>query len=168
MKRIFEILKSLLKRILTFFAGPTTTDEKHHKEAPTYHYQRKERIMTSVEADFMKVLLEVVGDSYRVFPQIHLSSVLDHKIDGQTWKYALGHINSKSIDYVISDKEQFRPLAAIELDDRTHEWESRRLRDEEVERIFTESKLPLIRFSSSQSHDIEAVRQRILSAIETQ
>jgi len=167
MRRIFEILKSLFKKIFTFFAGPAATAEKHHKEAPVYHYRRKERLMTSVEADFMQVLLEIVGDKYRVFPQIHLSSVLDHKVEGQTWKYALGHINSKSVDYVVSDKDQFRPLVAIELDDKTHDRESRRLRDKEVERIFAEAKLPLVRFSNSQSHEVETVRQRIMSVIET-
>ncbi len=166
MRRIFAALKSLLKKIFAFFADSDSKGENHHKKAPIYRYRRKEYLMTSSEARFMRILLEVVGDSYRVFPQIHLSAVLDHEVKGQTWKHAFNHINSKSVDFVISDKEQFRPLVAIELDDKTHEWQSRRLRDEEVERIFTEAKLPLVRFSSLQSNDVEAVRQSIFTAIE--
>lgn len=52
-------------------------------------------------------------------------------------------------------------VCAIELDDASHEENERRIRDKEVERIFAEAKLPLVRF-----RDIRAMsRQEIVDKI---
>lgn len=59
---------------------------------------------------------------------------------------AWAHINRKSVDYALLSKKDLSIICAIELDDYTHDREKRKARDEEVERIFRETKLPLIRF----------------------
>ena len=91
-----------------------------------YNYKRKDFLMSRAEHEFFDVLIEVVGNQYYVFPQIHLQNILDHKVVGQSYKGAFRHIDEKSVDYVICDKAYIKPLLAIELDDRTHEWESRK------------------------------------------
>lgn len=105
----------------------------------------KDSLMSRTESEFFLKLDKAVGERYYVFPQIHLSALFDHHIDGQGWKYALGHINSKSVDYVLCSRETLKPTYAIELDDYTHDRPDRKKRDAEVERIFIEAALPLIR-----------------------
>jgi very-short-patch-repair endonuclease len=85
------------------------------------------------------------SDKYYVFPQIHLSEILDNKIVGQNWKMALRHINQKSIDFLLVRKTDLRPLLGIELDDWSHDSEERKLRDVNVETIFKEAGFPLVR-----------------------
>lgn len=125
--------------------------EKVTKVPPLYSYRAKECIMTPSEAEFFEKLHSAVGDRYYIFPQIHLSALLDEKVVGQNWNAAFRHINGKSVDYVLCDKVTLKPAYAVELDDASHERADRRERDEEVERIFKEveagMRLVRLRFS---------------------
>ena len=48
-----------------------------------YHYSRRGLIMTAAEIRFFKHLKSLIGKNYYIFPQIHLSTLFDHKIYGQ-------------------------------------------------------------------------------------
>lgn len=104
--------------------------------------------MSKTESDFFIKLERVVSERYYVFPQVHLSAILDHRVKGQEWKYAFSHINGKSVDYVLCSRATLEPTYAIELDDYTHDKLDRRERDTEVERIFEAAHLPLVRFKN--------------------
>lgn len=111
-----------------------------------YSYYAKDSIMTRAETEFFKRLDSVVHERYVVFPQVHLSALLDHRVKGQDWGIAFRHINGKSVDFVLCDKITLQPAYALELDDLTHDRRDRVERDVEVERIFREAHLPLVRF----------------------
>lgn len=116
-----------------------------HKPKITYEYTKRNSIMSQAENEFFDMLNIAVGSDYLVFPQLHLSALLDHKIVGQGWKGAFGHINLKSVDYVICSKASRSPIVAIELDDDSHSREDRMRRDKEVDRMFSAAKIPLLR-----------------------
>lgn len=113
-----------------------------------YTYFAKNSVMTQVEGEFFKRLNAAVSERYLVFPQVHLSALLDHRVKGQDWRIAFRHINGKSVDFVLCDKTTLQPVYALELDDFTHNRRDRAERDAEVERIFKEARLPLVRFKS--------------------
>lgn len=123
-----------------------------------YAYTAKSSVMTRTESEFFIKLDHAVKERYYVFPQVHLSSLLDHKVKGQEWKYAFSHINGKSVDYVLCDRVTLEPTYAIELDDYTHDRKDRRQRDIEVERIFDGVNIPLIRFSDKNISGEEIIR----------
>jgi very-short-patch-repair endonuclease len=79
---------------------------------------------------------------------VHLPTLVDHKIVGQNWHGAFRHIDEKSVDFVLCDKEKISPILAIELDDKTHEHQARQERDKEVERILKEAGMPLLRIEN--------------------
>lgn len=116
-----------------------------------YKYQAKEYFMTKSENDFFRMLNNVAGDRYFIFPQVHLSAILDEKIKGQNWKAAFKHINGKSVDYVLCDRQTLKPAYAVELDDYTHSYSNRQERDQEVERMFQSAGIPLVRFNNYKS-----------------
>jgi len=126
-----------------------------------YLYRKKDFLMTRGEHQFFDILEEVVGNKYYLFPQIHLSTILDHKAKGQSWMGAFMHINQKSVDYVICDKNYIKPLLAIELDDKSHERADRQERDVEVERILNGAGLPLLRVPERDSYDKVKLSQEI-------
>jgi hypothetical protein len=97
-------------------------------------------------------------ERYYIFPQVHLSAILDHRVKGQEWHYAFRHINGKSVDYVLCNKNTLEPTYAIELDDYTHDKADRRERDVEVERIFEAASLPLVRFRDKDVSDDEIIQ----------
>lgn len=123
-----------------------------------YTYSAKPSVMTRAENDFFVTLDRAVSERYFVFPQIHLSSLLDHRVKGQEWTYAFRHINSKSVDYVLCDRQTLQPAYAIELDDYTHDQHDRKKRDIEVERIFSDANLPLVRFKNKDASEDEIIQ----------
>ena len=143
----------LLKLVLSNFS----TKRKVFKDN-VYSYTAKSLMMTRTECEFFLKLDRVVSERYYVFSQVHLSAILDHKIKGQDWRFAFRHINGKSVDFVLCDRVTLRPTYAIELDDVTHEQSDRRKRDIEVERIFKEANLPLVRFKNKDVSESEIIQ----------
>lgn len=133
-----------------------------------YWYERKDSIMTRAESEFFKCLLAVAGTNYHIFPQVHLDAILNFKIKGQSWVGAMHHINQKSVDFVICDLANEKPLVAIELDDRSHEREDRIERDIIVEDILKNAKLPLLRFEYSKAYNLNEISQKVLEALQNQ
>ena len=129
------------------------------KQPPVYAYGRKQYLMTKAENEFFIVLKEILGARYQIFPQVHLTALLDQKkLTGQNWEAAFRHINGKSVDFVVCDQAFARPLIAIELDDHSHDTAGRRNRDAEVERMFRTANLPLLRF-----RDYKAMSRSLLA-----
>ncbi|MBI2098498.1 MAG: DUF2726 domain-containing protein [Candidatus Wildermuthbacteria bacterium] len=117
-------------------------------EQSKYEYGRKEFFMSRAEHKCYDALVAAVGDKYYIFPQAHLPSIVENRVKGQSWRGARSHIDRKSVDYVLCDKEYIAPKLAIELDDRSHERPDRKERDEEVERVLQEAGLPLLRLEN--------------------
>lgn len=132
-----------------------------------YNYQAKQCFMTKSENDFFRMLNNVVGDRYFIFPQAHLSAILDEKIKGQNWKAAFKHINGKSVDYVLCDRQTLKPVYAVELDDYTHKYSKRQERDQEVERMFQGAGIPLVRFNDYKTLNQEDMAKRFFEAKNT-
>lgn len=132
--------------VLSFKLSTTREKRKVHKNN-RYAYEAKRLPMTVTELEFFRTLEETVRERYYVFPQVHLSTVLNPTSAGSDRTYAFRHIDGKSVDYVLCDRETLAPTYAIELDDYTHDRRDRKKRDAEVRRIFAEAQLPLVRFS---------------------
>lgn len=136
----------------------STSEKRKVFKNNKYSYSAKDLIMSRAEAQFFKQLSFVVSERYYVFAQVHLSSLLDHRIRGQDWSIAFRHINGKSVDFVLCEKATLKPVYAIELDDFTHEREDRATRDAEVERIFKQAQIPLVRFKSMNATSEEIIQ----------
>lgn len=118
-------------------------------EKAKYRYRRKNFFLTRAEHECYDALVEAVGQKYYIFAQVHLPTIVDHSIRGQDWRAALAHINRKSVDFVLCDKEYLSPKLAIELDDKSHERPDRQERDKEVERILREAGVKLLRLENN-------------------
>jgi len=139
------------------FSKKTSTTEI---KKTVYSYRAKQYFMTKSENDFFRMLNNVAGDRYFIFPQVHLSAILDEKINGQNWKAAFKHINGKSVDYVLCNRQTLKPVYAVELDDYTHNYSNRQERDHEVERMFQSAGIPLVRFNDYKTLNQEGIAQR--------
>lgn len=135
------------------------------KSKGLYNYKRKDFLMSRAEHEIFDILVDITKDQYYVFPQIHLPTILDNKVVGQNWKGAFRHIDEKSVDFVVCDKAYIKPLLAIELDDRTHERDSRKIRDGEVERILSNANLPLLRFDNNGIFNKEEIKRLVLEKL---
>ena len=143
---------------LILLLGSSSSKKRKVFKNNAYSYLAKSSVMTRTESEFFLKLDQAVKERYYVFPQVHLSALLDHRVKGQEWKYAFSHINGKSVDYVLCSRATLQPTYAIELDDYTHGTADRRKRDIEVERIFEEADLPLIRFKNKDVSENEIIQ----------
>ena len=126
---------------------PDSDENKDQIKKAQYRYYAKPFVMTSRENECFKILNEIFSSKWFVVPQVHLSALLDYRVKGQNWNAAFRHINGKSVDFVLIGKESYRVICAIELDDSTHNKPERKERDVEIERIFNQAKIPLVRIS---------------------
>lgn len=146
------IIVVLFVLISVFGANKIKTIEK------SYKYYAKNHIMTKREERFFRELCQIFEKQCYVIPQVHLSALLEHKVKGQNWKGAFAHIHQKSVDYVLLRKKDLSVLCAVELDDITHTTSNRRKRDIEVERIFKQVGIPLVRIK----HPEKMAKQEIV------
>lgn len=146
-------------------SGGKGKEEKEEKKKPLYKYKRKDFLISRPEHEFFDILVEILGNKYNIFTQVHLPTILEHKVIGQNWKGAFSHINGKSVDFVICDKAYIKPLLAIELDDKSHEREDRIERDGVVEQMLKEAGMPLLRFSNNGSFNKEEMSRLVLEKL---
>ena len=129
-----------------------------------YEFTRRDYIMTPAEMSLFRRLEKIAGDRYYVFPQIHLSSLLDHTVKGQNWEHALSTIQRKSIDYALVDKVSLKTIYAVELDDSTHDRPDRKERDVKVEQYLLDAGIPLVRFRDIDQLSDDDIRQSFINS----
>ena len=164
---IFIAICAVGYAIYAYFTKNNNNSESTEIKKAQYDYQAKQYFMTKSESDFFHMLNNVAGDRYFIFPQVHLSAIMDEKIKGQNWKAAFKHINGKSVDYVLCDRQTLKPVYAVELDDNTHTYKNRQERDKEVERMFQGAGVPLVRFSNYKSLTEDEISKRFFEAKNT-
>jgi len=135
------------------------------EEKPKYNYKRRNWFLTKAEHEFFNVLVQVAGQDYVIFAQVHLPTLLDEKVVGQNWKAAFRHVSQKSVDFVLCDKAYLSPKLAIELDDRSHERADRKDRDVEVERILKVAGMPLLRIQNHGAFNPQELSQKIRATL---
>jgi len=167
---IFLAICAIGYAIYTYFTSGGSNANTTEIKKTEYKYQAKQYFMTKSENDFFRMLNNVAGDRYFIFPQVHLSTILSEKVVGQDWKTqkaAFRHINGKSVDYVLCEKQSLKPVYAVELDDYTHNYSNRQERDQEVERMFQSAGIPLVRFNGYKTLNQEDIAKRFFEAKNT-
>ena len=151
--------------VIKYFQNQQEGDDGGDWKRRGYDYKKRDFFMSRAEHECYDALIAAVGKDYYIFPQAHLTSIVDHKIKGQNWRGAFRHIDEKSVDFVLCDKNYIAPKLAIELDDRTHKRLDRKLRDGEVERILNGAGLPLLRLDNHGQFNPSELFQKIKNAL---
>jgi len=127
---------------------------------------RRGRFLSANEKSFLWTLDQALGGGYRVFAQVRLADlvVVDEGYSEARRRLALNKVFGKSIDFVICDSGTLEPVAAIEVDDRTHLHPGRRERDALVNAAFSEIGVPLVRVTARRAYRVEAIRALLADA----
>jgi hypothetical protein len=81
------------------------------------------------------------------------------------WETAYGRrLSQKHVDFVLYDSFSTRIVAAIELDDRSHDRPERQRRDSFVDSVFAAVRIPLIRVRAAAEYDADAIATLIAGA----
>jgi very-short-patch-repair endonuclease len=153
------VVAAVVLGLLRGNAGGGTEQKKQ------YQYKKRDFFLSRAEHQCYDALIAAVGDEYLVFAQVHLPTLVDHKVTGQNWLGAFRHISEKSVDFVLCDKAYISAKLAIELDDKTHERPERQERDREVERILQDAGVPLLRLENHGYFNPSELVQQIKDAV---
>ncbi|ATQ70727.1 hypothetical protein CQW49_22330 (plasmid) [Methylosinus trichosporium OB3b] len=127
---------------------------------------RRGRFLTANEKRFLSVLDEAVGEGFRVFAQVRLAELVDVdlRVRNSKRRAAMNKVFGKSIDFVICNSTTLEPVAAIELDDRTHALPHRRERDIFVDAVFGEIGIPLLRARARRAYSVAMLEPMLREA----
>jgi hypothetical protein len=126
-------------------------------------FMAKESPFTAAEARFLRVLDDALGEEYRVFAKLRLADLLDVRGErGAAWLRAFNQISAKHVDFVVCRRETLEVVAAVELDDRSHQAPDRQRRDAFVDRVFATAELPLVRVPVRRAYLPDEIRAMVL------
>lgn len=111
----------------------------------------QEFLLTRGELAFYNVLVKAVGDRYTVFAKVRIRDLLQYP-DTISARPHLNRISQKHVDFVICERFSTRIVAALELDDRSHERRDRAARDRLLNDAFRAASLPLIRIKARREY----------------
>ena len=136
------------------------------RKKPPLGYKRVEKIFTPSERKFFIHLQQAIGDDLYIFAKVRAADVLLPKSakDRSRWQSAFNKVACKHFDYVLCDAN-LRIVAAIELDDASHNRSDRQERDKFIEWACKSAGVPLVRFKTAKGYDPKDLRQEILRNI---
>lgn len=132
--------------LINKYSNKNKTEEK--KELP---YEKKPYLFdANSEFNLYKLLVEIYGDKYYIFPQINYSHLIQPKKSNweEERKYR-SKIDRKSADFVFCDKEKIIPQLIIELDGYVHNFKSKQLRDKFIDDITGIANLPILHLKTN-------------------
>lgn len=125
-------------------------------------YRKKDYFFTVAERNFYQVLSQIAErHNELLFAKVRLEDLL--------WlpKYAenrfglRNRIKSRHIDFVLCDKQNIRPLLAIELDDSSHQTGERIERDSNIDRILHDAGLPILHVRVQPTYEMSILENQI-------
>jgi hypothetical protein len=134
------------------------------EDGELYPYKLAQSLLTASEAAFYGALVLAAGRRYVVFAKVRLAD-LCQDLDRWADIRAFNKVSSKHVDFVLCDAATFRPVLAIELDDRSHLRASRRSRDAFVDGIYRTMGLGVYRHWVLPSYDPAAIARGIEDAL---
>jgi hypothetical protein len=130
------------------------------------HYEKKPYLFDhGSEFQMFKMLNELYGSKYFIFPQINYNHIIQPKNDiWREWIKNKSRIDKKSADFVICDKERVCPIVIIELDGSSHNRWDRVERDKFVDDVASYCNFPIVHIKTWNSNK-EFVKSQIDHAL---
>jgi len=127
-------------------------------------YQKKKGLLTAAERSFYGVLLKAVSADTVVFSKVRVADILEpiKGLNRSDWQQAFNKIQAKHFDFVLCDNKTLAVKMVVELDDSSHQRQSRTQRDEFLDLACKLAKLDLKRIKAQRAYSIEEVKSQLL------
>lgn len=119
-------------------------------------YAKRKYFFSAAERSFYEVLRRVIPE-HTVFAKVRLADVIRVPKGTDAWRAHQNRIDRKHLDFVICDAN-LAPVAAVELDDSSHESEERRERDEFVDAALAAAGVPIIHVRVARGYELDELR----------
>lgn len=134
------------------------------RNAQPLPYRRRGPLLTKGEVAFYRVLRLAVGRRYHVAFKARLADLVT--CSDEAWADGFGHMIARHhVDFVLCDYRTTEIVAAIELDDRSHDRPARRRRDTFLDAALNAARIPLIRIRAAARYDLATLEQTLLALL---
>ncbi|RTE66576.1 DUF2726 domain-containing protein [Amphritea opalescens] len=127
-------------------------------------YRKRGALFTPAERSFYGVLLQAIdSDQYQVFGKVRVADLLEPQPsrNRSQWQKAFNAISAKHFDFVICNIDDLTPVAAIELDDKSHNQKHRQKRDEFLMKICKQSGFSLLRIPAQYAYKTDVLKMML-------
>ena len=133
------------------------------KKPSKFPYESAGVLLSPAERSFMGVLEQAVGSDYRILVKVRLADVLSVKkgLSRADWQMAFNRIQSKHLDFVLCQPNDYSIVCAVELDDSSHAEPKRQDRDNFVDEALKAAGVPLFRFSVKMNYSIQEIQKTL-------
>ena len=145
-------------------AHRTGTSRQKSRKTDRLPYRSRGRLLSRGEMAFFRALRTAVGREYLISFKVRAADLIS--CGQKSWEDGFGHMIARHhLDFALCERRSSDILAAIELDDRSHDRPSRRRRDEFLDRAFAAASIPLIRFRAAAHYDFLAIAASIAGVL---
>lgn len=125
-----------------------------------YYRAGKGLIMSNGEFAFYRALRAAVGEEFDIMSKVRSAAVIS--CSRANWAAGYGKpIAQKELDFILLRPGTSYVVAAVELDDKTHDLPERIERDEFLNAAFEAAGVPLIRFKAKARYDVAEIRDHV-------
>jgi hypothetical protein len=123
-------------------------------------------ILTPAEQLFAQSLEAAVDGRWRTSFKVRVADIIEvRSTDSQERQRLFRRIAAKHIDFLLTDSESFEPIAAVELDDSSHNRVDRRQRDQFLDELFAVAELPLVRIDAAACYAPKKIYRALEAAL---
>ena len=138
-------------------------EKEKGKETP-FPYKKNKYLFSLAERSFYNVLEKITSkENYLLFSKVRMEDLLwiPRSIPSKERFGWRNRIKSRHVDFLICDKENISPLLVIELDDSSHNTIKAKQKDNFVDKVFKDAKIPLLRVKAKKYYSEEEVLKEI-------
>ncbi len=142
----------------------------HHDEtkvkAPEPRF-RAAAFLSPAERSFFGVLRQAVENDYHIFAKVRLADIITpEKTNSRSAsQVARNKISCKHVDFLLCETGDLSPVAAIELDDKSHSTLAAGFRDEFVDAALRGAQIPTIRFAARRAYAPAEIKSQLQALI---
>jgi hypothetical protein len=116
-------------------------------------YRKKDYLLSKAERSFYEVLTQCVGPDLAIFSKIRILDLVFLAKGTENAQGLRNRVQSKHVDFVLCRRDTLSPVLVIELNDKSHDQQKTRERDEFVGRVFASAGLPLLTVRAQAAYD---------------
>ena len=128
-------------------------------------YGKRDHFLSAAEISFYHVLKNVLGDDIELLCKVRLGDLFYVQRPHEN-KGARNRIDRKHIDFVLCESKTMNPVLGVELDDSSHDRESRKKRDQFVDDVFKKTGLPILHIKAARGYVPEDIAKEVSKALQ--
>jgi hypothetical protein len=132
---------------------------RNHCAASTGFCNLRDSFLSNAEVIFYHVIRTVVGERAQVLSKVSLGDIFYVKSsDASKYRIYTNKIDRKHVDFLLCNPQAMRPFLGIELDDKSHNRDDRKERDQFVDQVFAAAGIPLLCVAVKHTYSTQEVQ----------